>query len=457
MSKVDAIIEAQDNAVENMVSYERTIQAAIDRGLASAKADELIEAAIADNIDPKEFELKVMRLSRAPSISTQRHSGSVANSEVIEAALCRSVGDSDALEQFKPEVLEASEKQFKHGIGLIELLQMSAKRNGHGGDISRRDTRTLLQAAFTPILASDGLSTFDLTGVLSNLANKMIRAGFDSVENTWQKVSAVKPVNDFKTHTSYSLTGDFVYQEVPASGELTSATMGEVAYTNQAKTYGRLFGLTRTDFINDDLGAFNNVRTMLGRGAALAFNKIFWTKFLGTLSTFYTTGRKNRITASALATLGVDGLSKALELFSDQTDPDGNPMGISPALLLVPNSLKVTSERLTNAPEIRIAGASVKETFTTNNPHVGKVEAVASSYLNNANIPGGLAAHWFMIADPMDLPLIEACFLYGRTFPIIESAQADFDTLGVQLRGYHDFGVNLQEYRAGVYSDGTTS
>ena len=420
-----------------------------------SKADELIEAAIADNIDPTQFELKVMRLSRAPSISTQRHSGSVVNAEVIEAALCRSIGDKDAIDQFKPEVLEASEKQFKHGLGLKELLLMQARANGEK-EISSRDTKSLLKAAFAPIRAS-GFSTFSLDGVLSNVANKMIAAGFNSVEDSWKKVSAVNPVSDFKQHTRYALTGDFLYKAVPNSGELTHATMGEVAYTNQAKTYGRMFGLTRQDIINDDLGAFNSVRTMLGRGAALQFNFTFWTEFLATLSTFYTTGRKNRITASALATLGVDGLSKALELFSDQVDPDGNPMGVSPALLLVPNSLKVASERLTNSPEIRIAGASVKETFTTNNPHVGKLEAVASSYLNNANVAGGSAAHWFVLANPMDLAVIETVFLYGKETPTVETAEADFSTLGIQMRAYHDWGMKLQEYRAGVYSDGTTS
>ena len=243
MSKVDAILEAQDNEVENMVSYEKTIQAAIDRGLDSAKADELIEAAIADNIDPTQFELKVMRLSRAPSISTQRHSGSALSAEVVEAAICRSIGDRDALGQFKPEVLEASDKQFKYGLGLKELLQMQARANGEK-DISSRDVKGLLKAAFAPIRASTGFSTFSLDGVLSNVANKMIKAGFDSVESTWRKVSAISPVNDFKTRTSYSLTGDFVFQEVPASGEITSATMGEVAYTNAAKTYARMFEAT---------------------------------------------------------------------------------------------------------------------------------------------------------------------------------------------------------------------
>jgi hypothetical protein len=46
------------------------------------------------------------------------------------------------------------------------------------------------------------------------------------------------------------------------------------------------------------------------------------------------------------------------------------------------------------------------------------------------------------------------CFLNGRQTPIVETADADFNTLGIQMRGYHDFGCALQEFRGGVKSIG---
>ena len=52
--------------------------------------------------------------------------------------------------------------------------------------------------------------------------------------------------------------------------------------------------------------------------------------------------------------------------------------------------------------------------------------------------------------------VIEIGFLNGRDMPVIDSADADFNTLGIQFRGYHDFGVAKQEYRAGVRSKGTS-
>ena len=37
----------------------------------------------------------------------------------------------------------------------------------------------------------------------------------------------------------------------------------------------------------------------------------------------------------------------------------------------------------------------------------------------------------------------------------VDTAEADFNQLGIGMRGYVDFGVNLQEFRAGVRSAGS--
>jgi hypothetical protein len=50
--------------------------------------------------------------------------------------------------------------------------------------------------------------------------------------------------------------------------------------------------------------------------------------------------------------------------------------------------------------------------------------------------------------------VIEVAFLNGQESPTIETAEADFNVLGVQMRGYHDFGVALQDPRGGVKAKG---
>ena len=50
--------------------------------------------------------------------------------------------------------------------------------------------------------------------------------------------------------------------------------------------------------------------------------------------------------------------------------------------------------------------------------------------------------------------MIEVAFLNGQESPTIETADADFNVLGVKLRGYHDFGAALQDPRAGTKCKG---
>jgi hypothetical protein len=114
----------------------------------------------------------------------------------------------------------------------------------------------------------------------------------------------------------------------------------------------------------------------------------------------------------------------------------------------VPTALSAMGTQLWRSLEIRDTTASTK--YPVANPHQGKFRVEVSRYLANAKYTGYSAKAWYLLADPTDLPVIEMAFLNGQEAPTIETAQADFDVLGVQMRGYHDFGVNLQDARGGT-------
>ena len=80
---------------------------------------------------------------------------------------------------------------------------------------------------------------------------------------------------------------------------------------------------------------------------------------------------------------------------------------------------------------------------------------VSSPYMSNTAFTGSGTAVWYLLANPSRLSAIEAAFLYGKDSPTVETADAAFNVLGVQMRAYHDFGVTKQEYRAGVRSNGS--
>jgi hypothetical protein len=420
--------------------------AAIRRVCAGRHAD--IEArAIQEGWDATRTELEILRADR-PRSPAIHIADSTITATVLEAACVLTAKLGRVEELYEPQTLDLASRRFRGGIGLQELLLEAAWANGYTGR-NFRDHRAVLRFAFGRGIEAS-FSTIDIGGILSNVANKFLLEGFFSVERTWRNITAVRNVSDFKTVTSYRLVGKDQYEQVAPGGELKHGTLGEEKYENRADTYGLLLSIDRRDIINDDLGAITTVPRKLGRGSGLKINDVFWTTFLNN-STFFTAARGNYLTGATTA-LGIDGLTKAEVAFMEQVDADGKPTGVMPAILLVPPSLSAIGSQLFKSMELRDTTSNLK--YPVSNPHQGKFRVEVSRYLANTQYPGNSQTAWYLLADPNDLPVIEVAFLNGQEGPTIETAEADFQTLGVQMRGYTDFGCSLIEYRGGVESAG---
>lgn len=394
-------------------------------------------------------ELAILRAARpeAPNTSFSIGSAPETTGQVLEAAFQRASGFKDAeLEgDFGDKTMQAAHTQFKSGIGIQQLLMESAWMGGHEGRHFSSDTIALgqiMRAAF---------STTSLPNILSNTANKHLLASYNAVESSWRKISDIGSVTDFKEITSHRLTGDMKFAKVAPGGKLEHATVGEEDYSNQADTYGRMFALTRTHIVNDDMGAFRSIPRKIGRGGALKVNEVFWTAFMNNAA-FFASGNNNYMDGSA-TNLSLASLEAANLLIKDQKDSDGNPLGVPAKYILVPNALEVLAQNIFDSLTLNETTTANKGRVV-NNPFSGKFEVVSSSYLNLDTITGYSALAWYLLVDPMDIPTIEIVFLNGRQTPVIEQAQADFDTLGIQWRAYFDFGVSLQDPNGGMKSLG---
>lgn len=412
------------------------------------------EKAIREGWSTQRTELEVLRTERPKIKAAAVHlRDQFVTGKVLEAACLEAAKVPGLTASYGEQVMEAAHRRFHNGIGLQEMLLEAAWANGYTGRSFKTDSREALRYAFNRgIQAAAGISTIDIGGILGNVANKFLLDGFNSVETVWRQITSIRNVSDFKTVTSYRLVGQDQYEKVAPGGEIKHGTLGEQSFTNKAETYGLMLTIDRRDLINDDLGAITTVPRKLGRGSGLKINDVFWTEFMAN-SSFFVSGNKNyQEGAAGLSVLGLDGLTAGELLFMNQTDPDGKPIGIMPKFLLVPTALSAVAAQLFRSLEMRDTTATTK--FPIANPHAGKFPVVVSRYLGNTAYTGNSITGWYLLADPADLPVIETAFLNGQESPTIESSEADFNTLGVSMRGFHDFGVAKQDPRGGMKSKG---
>jgi hypothetical protein len=132
-------------------------------------------------------------------------------------------------------------------------------------------------------------------------------------------------------------------------------------------------------------------------------------------------------------------LKTAATAFRKLTDPDGNPLGIAPRILLVPPELEITAaELMTSSLLIADGVGNAASRAPSNNVLRGRYDVVVSNYLTSATT-------WFLMADAADLSAMDVVFLNGQQTPTIENVMPDADKLGVSIRGYMDFGVSKSE------------
>ena len=368
-----------------------------------------------------------VRASRpaAPAVHVQAERAD--SPQVIEASLCLAGGLANVEKVFDQKTLELADKRRAQS-SLGEVLIEAARANGYtgGNRISAGNIREIL---------ASGFATHSISNVLAATYGKFLLQGYNAVESTWDMIASIRSVSDYKAVTGVRLNGGFDFEDVGPTGELKSADASDETRTIRAKLTGRMSTISMVDVINDDLGALTQVPSRLGRGAAIKLNKDFWSEFELNNSTFF-----QRETAAAGNALSISSLKTAVSSYKKLKDPDGNPLGITPAMLLVSPENEITAAELMSG-SLLITGENT--TRTNVNVLAGRFQVVASSYLTSSST-------WWLVANPGELPCMEVAFLNGVRTPTVQQADADFDILGIQVRGHFSYGVAKAESR-GAY------
>ena len=439
-------------AAQNAVKAERERISAI-QAICDGEFPEIEREAIAGGWTPEVVTKKVLETIRAErpaanvniSVKTAPEGGELR--KTIEAAMCLRVGVSaDQLEKsYGAKTVEAGMAEMDMPLKqlLIECMKLD------GIPYSRGFDNETIRAAF---------SSVSLPGILSNVANKKLLQSYEAQPIIAMKLCSTGDLNDFKENDRFRLTdvGDLL--PIAADGEIKDGGLIEESAKNQLDTYGKKFCLTRKMIINDDLGAFMKVPTAMGNRAARLIDQLFFSRLLSNPAqadgkALFSTNHKNLLSGASSA-LSSASLKKAIQLFLDQVDADGQPISVEPKYLLVPTALKHLAIELTQGATLIMSGTDNAVRPALNVLSDENLQVISSPYLGNSAYEGSSQTGWYLFGDPKTVDTWEIGFLKGKRTPTVERGETDFNTLGLWFRVYFDLGVREQDHRGMVKANG---
>lgn len=406
----------------------------------------------AEGWDQRKFQLEMLRTSR-PVVPTYPRGGSggPTTDAVLSASLCRTFGltADQTAKQFGPPVVDAAERKEVRGATLHTVFRHLLAANGRPvpAKLSESDIREALR--FDLMAGTTGPSTGS-PGILSAAVNKTLLATFMDIPVTWRTFARVGSLPDFKEGSAHRLTFEGSLAQLPPGGEIKHGTLTSESFTHQLQTWARMLGLNRRQLINDDLGALTQVPRLMARKAAISLEKETYRVFMNN-SAFFTSGRGN-VSTGAGSALSISGLSAAIAKLRALTDADGDPMLVTPTVLLVPPTLEPTARQLVNS--MQLVGAPTTPVGDQNPWNDLDLQVVVSPYLEFSSLTGNSTTAWYVLSGPTDTAVVEVDFLNGVESPTVESTSADFNQLGLAWRVYWDYAANLAEYRGGIRSAG---
>lgn len=369
------------------------------------------------------------------------------------AVTCRAM---DAVGR-KPSDDEAKAAGHYRGLSLFDLAVESLVRSG-ASQVELRGMRRIdvVGAAFTGVLNGRTMAaTGDFATILGASSHRVLLAGFAAAPQTWREWCYIQTVSDFKSVSLAQLSGFDVLTEVPEGGEIPQHSLSETAETIAAKSFGRIFAITRQAIINDDLGAFSRVPFMQGRAWGNTINRYAVAKLL-----------------SNPALADTENLFSAAHANYDQ-ETDRLPDSIEDAKVNL-NTLRgkiraqkgLAGEDIYLEPEIVLAGPTyaaniaeaIGDTSTidkarTPNRLIRNLRFVEEPSVENASITGYNAGGVWMFANPTIAPVVVVALLDGVAEPRLESRQG-WSVEGVEYKVCGDAGFGVADYRGAAYATG---
>lgn len=447
-----------DGSIETLVAAEavratRMEAARINQINAMANGNtELSNRAIAEGWSTERFELHTLRAARSnPSGASSQLPDDEA--QVMEAALLLSANMPQARvgALFPQTVMNRAMANRYRGFSLVECAESVIRRSGMSFQGNRKQASHMEAARdASNRLRAGGFSSFTLSSILENVADKVLLDAYMAVATTWQQFCAVRSLADFKIHSQYALDPTNTFKKVGPQGEFNQLGFSDRKYNLQADSYGIRFKIDFQTWRNDDLGAITNRVANVGTlGAATIEQIVYYLLMTGVNSTsLFHTNNANYLANSANYNLGITGMTNAEAAINNQVTAANTPLGVDLSTLLVGTALISPAGALYTSTKLNETTTADKGK-ASDNPFVNKYVPTKAPYLNNTLLKdneGASIAHqsdslWMLLGTMGNIAPIYVGFLDGRQSPNVEVINNQGELIGFELAAALHFGA----------------
>jgi HK97 family phage prohead protease len=381
--------------------------------------------------------LKKIRNERPP-LKTSRSSSAIQINRDETEKFRSAVSDGLALRAGARVEKPAPGAEDFRRISLLDLCRMVLERAGQRVSYSDDKMET----------ASRAFSTSDFPLLLSNLADKVLQAGYKEAPATWRSWCATGSLSDFKEAYKLRMSEAPTLEPVYEGGEYKMADFKESEDTYKIGTWGKKFALTRQAIINDDLGAFTRIPTLFGIASGRTINDTVYRLLLSnpvmkeTEQPLFSVNHENVGMPGALSIATLTEARTKMRRQKGMRADAGVFLNLSPSILIIPPELETIARQLLfSTADIGQANPAVI------NPFHGSLEIVVDATLTDA-------AAWYLVASPNIIDTVEVAFLDGVQNPVVEQQQG-WNVDGIEYKVRLDFGVKVWDYR-GIYKNSGT-
>jgi hypothetical protein len=333
-----------------------------------------------------------------------------------EALYCRMSGTapSDAARPFA-------------GLSLVEIARDTLRLRGLS---TTGSPATIMERAL--------LSTSDLPAIMADAVNRTMRQAYTAAPSGLKRVARQTTARDFRAKHRIQLSSAPTLLPVNEHGEFQSGSIADSEETYKLGTFGRIIGFTRQAYVNDDLGALNDITRRMGVAAAQFENQFLVDLFVSTAN--MSDGRPpfhadHANLAGAGAVISETSLTAGRLAMRSQTEPGGQLIDATPRYLIVPSALETLAEKTITAIQARaVADVNV----------FAFLSLVVEPRLTDAKA-------YYLAADPRSIEGLEYCYLEGEQGPQVFS-EVGFDVDGIRFKVRLDFGGGWIEHR-GFYKN----